>query len=69
MRRYAMPRPIAFVTRQAINWRIPIELLERIDKLRAEQPESKRQDRTAVVVAALQLYLATHEMRARRRSK
>jgi metal-responsive CopG/Arc/MetJ family transcriptional regulator len=48
-------------TRESITWRIPIELLEELDELRAKTG----QDRTAVVVEALQSYVKRAKRRAR----
>jgi hypothetical protein len=44
-------------TRKAINWRIPIDLLDRVDQYR----KTTKQDRTAVVVDALASFLYRHE--------
>lgn len=46
-------RPVGLVTRKAINWRIPIEYLDRVDAYR----KGTGQDRTSVVVQALAEYL------------
>lgn len=51
-------RPIPIALRRSITWRIPIDLLERIDAIRGE-----RQTRTDVVVRAIARYLATEGRR------
>lgn len=43
------------VTRKMMNWRIPFDVLDGVDAYR----KRTKQDRTAVVVEALQHFLAT----------
>jgi len=54
--KYSGPFPLA--VRRSITWRIPIDLLERVDKLRKRDGR----DRTAVVVDALVAYLGGIEL-------
>ncbi len=54
-----MPRPIQIRTRQAISWRIPIELIDRLDEYRAKSAAGRPRERTECVVEALEFWLRT----------
>jgi hypothetical protein len=54
--------PIPIAVRQLITWRIPIDLLAQLDKVRG------RKERTQCVVEALQLWLAGNTPRRKVRA-
>jgi len=56
-------RPIGIVTRQAINMRLPFELLDRMDAIKKRQPKLTRTD---IVVGALMRFLPAFEPRSGR---